>query len=185
MASAELFALAGVRILNSLGIVDYLSFGSESGDLSLLERTADAMMSEAYETELSRLISASKSGTGGYPQLCELALRCTLGEDAEYAPLTPNNILALEYIKALRATSSTIQPHTIKREGADFGERTIVGKSHQSATAIRTSLLNGDHSALEFIPILAKDAILSAIAAGEFAAFKRSFISRYQANDIP
>lgn len=163
ISCAELFALSAVKILNSLGTVDYLSFGSESGDIDLLEKTADALLSPEYEAALSDLIGDKSEDASGYPKLCELALQRTLGASVEYAPLTPNNILALEYIKALRITSSTIKPHTIKRHGADYNEDTFTGTAHQSATAIRSALRTGDKTALEYVPISSYNAICDAI----------------------
>lgn len=152
MASAEIFAGAAVEILNGIGVVDYLSFGSESGDIALLERTADILVSKEYEDTLAALIEKSEDKGDGYPKLCERAIRALLGDDVECPAFTPNNILALEYIKALKGTRSSIKPHTIKRLGAGFGEENLVCEEHQSASAIRTALKAGDHSALEYVP---------------------------------
>ena len=166
MSSAELFALAGVRIINSLGTVDYLSFGSECGDIALLEKTAKLLMSPEYESAISSLISDPEQKDVGYPKLTERALRALLGENEKYAAMTPNNILALEYIKALRITKSRVLPHTIKRTGADYDECKITENEHQSATAIRISISNGDSSAYEYIPNYAKNVIFDAVKNG-------------------
>lgn len=167
MASAELFALAGVRILNSLGTVDYISFGSECGDVSLLERAADAMYSPEYERTLSALLNSKESKDVGYPKLCEQALATIMRDGDNIPKMSPNNILALEYIKALRATGSTIKPHTIMRVGAAYDAKKIEPKMHQSATAIRSEIARGDISAVEYMPNLAKNIILDAINQGD------------------
>lgn len=166
MASAELFALAGVRILNAIGTVDYLSFGSESGDIRLLQHTAELISLPEYENILTELISDADKKDGGYPKLCEMALRRLTGREGGYAPLTPNNILAIEYIRALKATKSTIKPHTIARLGSDFNESDITASEHQSATAIRAALKRGDYSALVYVPNSAKRHISEAIKSG-------------------
>ena len=105
MSSAEFFAKAGVKILNSLGVVDYISFGSESGDIYSLEKTADLIMSEAFEEKVSELMKSNESKKLGYPQICDIALK-QLSEGVQTPAFsTPNNILALEYIKELHLDS--------------------------------------------------------------------------------
>lgn len=189
MSCAELFALSAVRILNSLRSVDYLSFGSECGDIGLLEYTADALMSEEYESNLAELIGNKNEDASGYPKLCEMALKKVIGEGKEYAMLTPNNILALEYIKALRITKSSISAHTIKRRGADYNDDTFTHPEHKSATAIRSALCFGDKTALEYMPNSSSFAISDAIERGEApcdeSALSSAVISFFRLNPTP
>ena len=168
MSSAEYFAKASIHILDSLGCVDYVSFGSESGSIDLLVRTANIMLSDEFTLEMDRLANSPSSRKLGHAALCEMALKSFGKENEDVASLTPNNILALEYIKALIASGSTIKPHTVKREFNSFNEENIVPGKIQSATAIRNSIERKDISALEFIPSITKNIILEAISSGDF-----------------
>lgn len=176
MASAEFFAKSAVHILNSLGCVDVISFGSEIGDIKTLEKIAKVMVSNNYTSLLKQYIDDAKFAKIGYPEICELALNKTLGEDFS-VPFTPNNILAIEYIKALISLNSTIKPHTIKRIGADFSNHQIVQGEVQSATAIRHSIENKDITALEFIPNITKNIFLDAIESGDFPCNEEALAS--------
>ena len=157
-ASAELFAKAGVSIADRLGCVDILSFGSECGNLDLLKETAHKMQSEQF---LSRMQSCeNKNPTLGYAKLAHEVLSDTLTDRAAEI-LTPNNILALEYLKALKQINSDIEPHTVLREGTDYRSHEINEKvTHQSASAIREALFSGDLSSAEYIPEAARAVLL-------------------------
>ena len=166
MSSAEFFARSGVHILNSLGCVDYLAFGSESGDIEALTRVAKAMLTEEYNTLLKSLLDDDKKT--GYPEACELALKKILMTDGPVLDFSPNNILAIEYIKALLTSDSHIRPYTIMRKGNDFSSFNFVNGDIQSATAIRYAINNKDISALEYVPNITKPLILNAINNGDF-----------------
>ena len=103
-ASAENFALGGVAIAERLG-VDCLVFGSECGDVAELNRCVDALADESVNTRIRQEISKGVS----YPK----AVAVATGLDALDKP---NNVLAIEYIKALRKLHSRITPITLKRE---------------------------------------------------------------------
>ena len=186
-SSAELFALGGVCLANSLKTVDYLSFGSESGDLAILERCAEAMLSEEYKNAFNQLEENCKSNGIGYASLCEKALEKVLGESVNV--FTPNNILAIEYLKALKLTRSKIKPHTIKRVGAGYNDSYISEVTYQSATAIREAVKNSDITALEYIPEGAKRDILTALKNGEFPCdvekLAPAIISNFRINPVP
>ena len=167
-SSAEFFAKSGVKIADSLGIIDILSFGSELGDIELLTKISKNMQSSEYEKKLSELISKNDEKRRGYPTLCEKAYKSLFGNDTASAFFTPNNILAIEYIKALLNLNSKIEPHTIKRYGSGYSENQITENQHQSATAIRNLLLSDIHSAVEYIPDLTKSTILFAYNNNEF-----------------
>lgn len=167
MSSAEFFAKSAIHLLNSLGCVDYISFGSESGSAEELTNTARIMISNDFKNELERLSLDSTTKKHGYAALCELALK-TFSKDEKTVPLTPNNILGIEYIKAILLTNSSIKVHTIQRTNNSFSEEEFVPGSIQSATAIRASIENKDISALEYIPNVTKDIILMSISTGDF-----------------
>ena len=167
-ASAELFAKAGVSIANDLGCVDYLAFGSESGDAEELSRIASLMLTKEFEDILARLKLDEETVKAGYPALVEKAYLVLTGEDRKGDLFTSNNTLAIEYIKQLIKSGSNIKPFTVKREGADYNESSIIKDELQSATAIRGVALRDPVSAREYIPNSAKCVIDEAIKDGIF-----------------
>lgn len=142
-SSAEDFAASGAGLLHSLGIVNVLSFGSESGDLDLLREAADLMCREPaeYRRALKEALAAGQS----FPAARQAALERT-GTDREKAQLlsSPNNILGAEYLRALERLHSTIRPHTIPRAGDGYHETAVTEGSFASATALRRLLREGD-----------------------------------------
>ncbi len=164
-SSAEFFAKAAVSILDSLGVVDRISFGSESGDISLLSRVADIMLSDEYKSRIIDLSRDEKNLKDGYPRISAMLLRELSGDDFDFSP---NNILAVEYIKALRELGSQVTPHTIKRIATDHSSEHIIEGEVQSASSIRSLLSKKDISALEYIPNITKNIFLEAIKSGDF-----------------
>lgn len=123
--SAEFFAQGAVSVLDQLGIIDALCFGSECGDIGLL-REAALFLAEAPEGFDERLQAFLKDGLT-YPAARLRALQHTLksnrvtNEEALSKILTePNNILGIEYIKALHLMNSPIAPITIQRIAAHY-----------------------------------------------------------------
>ncbi len=159
-SSAEFYARAGVSIANSIGVVDYLSFGSEIGDIDQLTKIADNMMSERYLKKLSDMQKADSQT--GYAKLCEQAYAELYGDDDRDVLSMPNNILAIEYIKAIKSLNSKIRPHTIKRLGAGYNEENITDSTYQSASAIRNTMRESEHTAYDFVPYSTKIAYLTA-----------------------
>ena len=166
-SSAELFARAGVAIADSIGIVDILSFGSECGDIGTLSRYAELSSSEEYTALVGKMLDAPENATLGYPKVCEMAFNSLYGEKYGIS-LSPNNILGIEYIKALNAINSNILPHTVARIGAAFNTSSMVDGCVQSASAIRNEVLCGNFSALEYVPEVTKPVILDAMKRGAF-----------------
>ena len=141
ISSAENFAEGAIKILNSLGIVDYLSFGSELGDIDPLDNLANILYKEPKE--LSSFISQIVKTGVSYPKAREMALMQVFGENDTYkqALTNPNNILGIEYLKALKKYKSSITPITIKREYSDYNSKKKKN-GIASSTAIRTLLQN-------------------------------------------
>ena len=166
--SAELFAASGVKIADSLGVVDYLAFGSESGDIDELIKIADIMNGESFKDTFAKISNDSRHLGAGYPELIEATYKKITGK--AHAPLTPNNILGIEYIKQLKIRSSKITPITIKREGADFNEENITGERYESATAIRAISCEVPNDALIHIPEATRETVSRAIDEGLFPA---------------
>ena len=106
MASAEPFARGAVSLLAATGVVDVLSFGSETGELAPLEAAAAALDAPEYPEKLRAAL-----GRG-------LSFPAARQEAAGAACLSaPNNNLGVEYLRSIRALGSTIRPLTVPRQG--------------------------------------------------------------------
>lgn len=142
-ASAERFCEAAISILNKTGVVNTLSFGSEIGEISTLYKIAEVLTNEP--PQLSHDIRNYLKQGMSFPRAREMALAHYLSldphltEDISLALGHPNNILGIEYIKALLKYDSPIYPVTVKRKDAHYHDRDIK-TSIASATAIRTQL---------------------------------------------
>jgi predicted nucleotidyltransferase len=140
-ASAEAFARGAVSILDSLGSVDILSFGSESGNLDELSKAADLLLndSKGFDTFLKAGLLKGLS----YPSARQYAVDNTAPEISRCFAGS-NNVLAIEYLKALKQRNSSIEPLTIHRIGSDYKAKDIQGR-FSSATSIRQHIIsNGD-----------------------------------------
>ena len=170
MSSAEFFAKSGVKIANEIGVVDYLAFGSESGDISEIYDIATAMISDEYTLTLEELTGSPEYKEYGYPELCQLALSRVYGRENGRDFFTPNNILGIEYIKAIREIGSSITPITVKRCGSGYNDIINPMAEFQSATAIREELAANNLSALDYVPENARRIYLKAIGEGKMPA---------------
>ncbi len=145
-ASAEDFAMAGVTLFDKMRCVDTLCFGAETDNLPLLSTLADILADEPAKYQ--SLLSAYLKEGLVFPAARAKALCEFLNTDAVSSILNePNNILALEYLKALKRRSSSIQPYLLKREGAGYHDTTLLTDTNApaaSATAIREVLLGAD-----------------------------------------
>ncbi len=140
-ASAEHFAFGAVNILHHTGIVDYLSFGSESGDISELDQIAELIYNES-DAYKSTLKSYLKEGMG-FAEARSKTIEYLYVVDPSVLNKS-NNILAIEYLKSLKRLGSSITPVTIKRIGDDYNDKTIT--SVASATGIRELIANDKFS---------------------------------------
>ena len=140
ISSAENFAEGAIKILNSLGVVDTVSFGMEAKDISTLNNIATVLYTEPkeYVTMLSHELKKGNS----FPKARENALMMYLNDIKRYANVMAgsNNILGIEYLKAMKKTKSTIIPIGIKREKVLYNDKYIVDE-FASATAIRKMLM--------------------------------------------
>lgn len=143
ISSAENFAEGAIKILDSLKIIDYVSFGSESGDISTLNMISDILLQEpeTYKNILSQELSKGLS----FPKARENALLMYLTNIQESSNILsyPNNILGIEYLKALKKIKSSIIPVTIKRYEAGYHDTTYSGNI-ASGTAIRNIIKNNN-----------------------------------------
>lgn len=145
VASAEGFSLGAIKLLNNLKIVDAISFGTETSDFAALNNISSIVNEEPMKYK-SILNSELKKGLS-FPKARENALMLYLNDNKRYDNIlnTPNNILAIEYLKALKKIKSTIQPIPIKREKVYYNDNVIVDE-FASATAIRKLLKNEEFS---------------------------------------
>ena len=132
--SAEHFAAGGVQCLAGLGCLDVLAFGAESADLAPLAAAAACMDDTALQTAVHERIAAGASYAAAMS--AEVAERTGVSNDVLRAP---NNILAIEYLRALQRYAPSVQPLLVQRVGADYHDKAFHGKI-ASASAIRTLL---------------------------------------------
>jgi tRNAmet cytidine acetate ligase len=161
--SAPYFARGAVQCLNALGGVEALCFGSEVGELAPLQRCVDLLQEHRAELD-----SATAAGLrqGVHYAAARADLVTELSHDASLSELlqSPNNILALEYLQALRDTASAMVPCTIPRLGAGFHEMEASG-TIASATGIRHRLAE-DQPVAEYLPSAAGTLLRHALSEG-------------------
>ena len=171
-ASAELFAKGAVSLLSALG-VDALCFGSECGEIAPLREIASLLFAEppAYKEALNKALKEGLS----FPSARAVAVRkCAhtdslsgvdaaasdslSGVDAAASDVlaSPNNILGIEYLKALLALEKNGQhapvPYTIKREGDGYLSHTLSEESFCSAMALRKGIAEENPDLLRYVP---------------------------------
>ncbi|HEX2986366.1 MAG TPA: nucleotidyltransferase family protein [Caproiciproducens sp.] len=138
ISGAEKFAFGGVSILDALG-ADRLSFGSESGDAQELAGIADILLSEAFRREIRMEVQTGLS----FARARQNAVARLCGPEKASLLEKPNNILAIEYLKALQTIPSPMIPFTISRVGPGHdSEKTLQGIA--SASQIRSLLHKGE-----------------------------------------
>ncbi len=172
LASAEYFAHGAVSLAERLGVTDILYFGSECGDIALLQDCAKIIAEEPpqYRRHLSHSIQEGNT----FPFARSEAVRAVLPDcDREKIAqvfAAPNNILALEYLKALLQQKSAITPLTLRRNGADFHDDTLSPKELPSANAIRKHLEDncGEDNELSFLNGYLPDACLQILQNSTF-----------------
>lgn len=178
ISSAENFSEGCIKILSSFKSDTVLSFGSECGDINTLDRFAEILYKEPPEYK-SLLNHELQTGVS-YPKARENALLMYVNDIRKYANTLscPNNILGIEYLKAIKRLKSNILPITLKRFGVEHDSSNIVD-SFASATHIRTLLCeNKDISKL--VPRFTYDILARQINSGksvlDIAAFEREIL---------
>ncbi len=136
VSSAPDFAECGVKLLDSTGICDFLFFGSESGNLSTLTEQANALSDESEEISL-KIKDGLKNGLS-WPDA-----RANAYGGSEIIASSPNDILGIEYIRAIKRVQSNITPMTLKRSDPGYHSEEKSG-SFASATAARKAILSHD-----------------------------------------
>ena len=155
VSSAEFFAYGAIKLLDSLGIIDSVCFGSEYDDIKILSTIARTLIHEPliYKDKLSYHLGQGLS----FPKARAFALDHYFSqseeEDSKLIKLImnqPNNILGIEYIKALYKLKSSIKPATIKRHKAAHNSH-VQHDNYASATAIREMLKSNDFDTVKAV----------------------------------
>ena len=147
ISSAENFALGGVKILNEIGNIDYLVFGIEEENLEKLQAIADVLVNE--DNEFKRNIKEELDKGNSYPKAREIVLKKVLSsENVENIMQKPNNILAIEYLKALKITNSKIKPFAIKRKNTMHNDENI-NENYASGTYIRKLFIENNFNEIK------------------------------------
>lgn len=148
LSSAEFFSHGSVSLLNSLGVVDSICFGSEVGNIDFLKDVAHILVDEPslFKSLLKKELDLGST----FPKARSLALLHYLkdkkyyNEDELITHLnSSNNILGIEYLKSLKKLNSSIVPYTMKREGGSYNS-TNLNNIFSSATSIRKILKSDD-----------------------------------------
>ncbi len=145
-ASAEKFALGGISVLSGLGCIDSLVFGSECGDAEILKKCAENLTSNEFLPALEKRLDEGLS----YPDARQKALADLYGEDFANILSYPNDILGIEYVKAIKVLDSKMTFSPLKRKGVSHDSEAFNG-GFSSASAIRKLMASGEAFS-EFIP---------------------------------
>jgi predicted nucleotidyltransferase len=162
MASAEAFAFGAVSILDGLGCVDTISFGSECGRIEQLERAVSALESDRF----SHLLHYHLDGGIAFPEARQRAIAEIAGQKTAALLDTANNTLGIEYIKALHRLDSNIRPYTVPRFGAGHDDGLPVGD--MASGSFLRSLLAASRfeNAMPYIPPAARTVLFQALQKG-------------------
>ena len=148
VSSAENFAEGAIRLLDSLKIVDTISFGMEAKDIASLNNIANVLYTEPkeYTTILEHELRKGVS----FPKARENAVMMYLNDIKQYANILTgsNNILAIEYLKAIKKLKSKLNPIGIRREKVLYNDEIIID-DFASATAIRKMIATGQFSDIQ------------------------------------
>lgn len=161
MSTAERFARGGVEVLTRTGVVTELLFGSESGDMAALTRCADCLDSE----DLTAALAAVPEDGRTFAARRQRAVEALLGPADAVLLASPNNTLAVEYLRAIRRLKSPLTARTLRRTGAQHGEAPCGGFA--SASYLRQLLAAGEtEQAAVYMPPAAADILRRQRAAG-------------------
>ena len=138
LSSAEGFARGAVDLLARLGATE-LCFGSETGELEPLELLAQTVLDPALQQEVKQMMA--EDGTLSYATARQWAAAERLGADADLLSM-PNNILAVEYLKAIYSLDLPLRPVAIRRVGSGHDEKSD-GSAYYSASEVRKIIASG------------------------------------------
>lgn len=138
-SSAEGFAESAITLLNATGVVTDVCFGSECGDIEPLSEIAKVLLDEPKEYK--EILKHELKDGHSYPVARNTALQSLAFRDFDSLKILsmPNNILGIEYIKALMKTGSKMNPVAIRRRGSNYNDCSL-SDLYSSAMAIRSSI---------------------------------------------
>lgn len=152
VGSAEDFSDGAIKVLKELGIVNFLSFGSECGDINKLEALADLFLNEPHE--FKEILNLELSSGITYPKALYNATKTYFANGVEFAEIlnSPNNTLGIEYIKAMKKNALKATVLTIGRNSSYLDDSGKIINGIASGTSIR-NLISKDmkfHTAVPF-----------------------------------
>ena len=174
ISSAENFADGAVKVLKELGFVTHISFGMEAEDLSELNNIANVLVEEP-EGYVDTLKSELKKGIS-YPKARQIAIEEYFNDKA-YGKLLSgsNNILAIEYLKAIKKQKAEIIPIGIKREKVFYNSKKIIDE-FASSTGIRSLMIHNEFDAIsKVVPSKTFNVLLENIKSGTYIKGLSSF----------
>ena len=165
LLSAEGFARAGVYILDNIGVCEYISFGSESGDLEKLKSAAELVASHEAEEEIKKWLGEGLSYAAALQKAADNAA------EGEFSDIfrSPNNVLGIEYLKAINYYNSKLKPLTMTRTGGAHDS-----DEGYSASRLRKILLNGERP-WDLMPEAAMKIYEKEIAEGRGPVFMKGY----------
>ena len=166
-ASAEIFASSAVKILNAFGC-DKIAFGTENTTLSQLENAVDVLLSVDFDKKIKKHLENGIS----YPKARQMAYE-EYNSDCDIS--SPNNILAIEYISAIKKNNYSITPIAVIRKGADYNDNFAVHE-FASATHIR-NLINENKDFEKYVPDNVYEIYINALEKGEYLNAEKFNIS--------
>ena len=186
ISSAENFAMGGIKILDSLNMDTTISFGSECGKISVLNEVAKVLVQEPpeYLSILNHKLSLGES----FPKAREHAVLMYLNDIRKYANVLSesNNILGIEYLKAIQKQKAKLSAVTITRKGSKYNS-TNLENTYPSATAIRQGIVNGENLE-KSMPSVSYKILQDKISKNEFvpgiATFEQAILYRLRTMSI-
>lgn len=169
---AEKFAFGAMSIIKGAGVIDCLSFGCECPDCEKLIKTADILLGDGFSIKIKKLMETGIS----YPNAVESVVAC-FDEALKQMVSSPNNTLAVEYIKAMKSLSLDLELMPIGRKGAGHDALTACGGFADAAFIRELICCQNKNAVKPFISSLAYD-IIRERECFDFSLVERAVLSR-------
>lgn len=163
VAGAERFALGGVSVLSALG-VDVIGFGSECGDIDMLNKARTALTSPHLHDAMQNALQNGSTFAAARQQAVEFLF----GKETAILLRDPNNILGIEYLKAIDSLGSNLKPYTIRRAGTTHLGEEIAGEMATSS-AIR-AMITAQKDYSKYVPERSYEVAVKEIKSGRAPA---------------